>query len=189
MVFGNNLVNFGAFVASNPQPTVVKPQTIDVAEVKSSNTDIGAVAHHYQGWERDSGVAGSVDFSQPFTIEINDNPDEVEDEDTGVQENPDTTPENGLDNNEEETNTNAQGLGLGLSGMTQADEEQLADKADETHISGGNEPKNQTSESSENQYALIGVLLLGAGYGAYKYESNTSFFSKTWNNLRKSIKR
>jgi|TARA_R110002110_G_C13466223_1_gene719178 hypothetical protein len=89
----------------------------------------------------------------------------------------------------EETNTNAQGLGLGLSGMTQADEEQLADKADETHISGGNESKNQTSASSENQYALIGVLLLGAGYGAYKYESNTSFFSKTWNKLRKSIKR
>lgn len=189
MVFGNNLVNFGAFVASNPQPIVVQPQTIDVAEVKSSNTDIGAVAHHYQGWERDSGIAGSVDFSQPFTIEINDNPDEGEDENTGVQDNPDTAPENGLDDNEEETNTNAQGLGLGLSGMTQADEEQLADKADETHISGGNEPEKQTSSSEVDKYAITGLLLLGAGYGAYKYENKTSFFSRKFQQVKKGIQR
>ena len=187
MVFGNNLVNFGAFVASNPQPTVVQTQTIDVAEVKSINTNIGAAAQHYQGGERDSGVAGSVDVSQPFTIEINDNPDEAEDEDTGVQDNPDTTPENGLVNNEEETNTNAQGLGLGLSGMTQADEEQLADKADETHISGGNEPEKQTSSSEVDKYAITGLLLLGAGYGAYKYENKTSFFSRKFQQLKKSI--
>ena len=159
MVFGNNLVNFGAFVASNPQPTVVQTQTIDVAEVKSSNTDIGAMAHHYQGWERDSGVAGSVDFSQPFTIEINDNPDEVEDEDTGVQDNPDTKPE------------------------------KLADKADETHISGGNEPEKQTSSSEVDKYAITGLLLLGAGYGAYKYETKTSFFSRKFQEVKKSIQR
>ena len=188
MVFGNNLVNFGAFVASNPQPIVVQPQTIDVAEVKSSNTDIGAVAHHYQGWERDSGIAGSIDFSQPFTIEINDNPDEGEDENTGVQDNPDTAPENGLDDNEEETNTNAQGLGLGLSGMTQTDEEQLADKADETHTSGGNESMGGMMNSAENNSALIGILLLGAGYGAYKYETKTSFFSKNYKKLVNKIK-
>tara|TARA_R110000765_G_scaffold13542_6_gene40512 strand:+ start:1266 stop:2120 length:855 start_codon:yes stop_codon:yes gene_type:complete len=78
--------------------------------------------------------------------------------------------------------------GIGMSGMTQADEEQLADKADETHISGGNESMSGMMNSAENNSALIGILLLGAGYGAYKYENETSFFSKNYKKLMNKIK-
>jgi len=88
-----------------------------------------------------------------------------------------------------ESNDNSQGLGLGLSGMTQADEEQLADKADETHISGGNEPEKQTTSSEVDYYAITGLLLLGASYGAYKYENKTSFFSRKFQQFKNSIQR
>lgn len=81
------------------------------------------------------------------------------------------------------------GGGIGMSGMSQEDEEQLADKADETHISGGNESITGVLATAENNPALIGILLLGAGYGAYKYETKTSFFTNNYKKLMNAIKR
>ena len=44
MVFGNNLIDFGAFVATNTEPTVVQTQSIDVVNaVQTTTSTIGQV--------------------------------------------------------------------------------------------------------------------------------------------------
>ncbi len=184
MVFGNNLIDFGAFVAPN-LPSVIETQNIE-GRVKSVRQTISHTSTIGQINEVNSittpqspNEQGSVEETDVSAIVNEDVNEEVLGEPVLEEI---TTTSSGI-------GTNASGEEVGLSGMSQSDEEQLADKADETHISGGNEPEKQTSSSEVDKYAITGLLLLGAGYGAYKYENKTSFFSRKFQQVRKSIQR
>ena len=79
--------------------------------------------------------------------------------------------------------TNASGEEVGLSGLTQSDEEQLADKADETHISGGNDSMSGTS-SVQGKDKLIGGVCNDFGLAYFFMKIKHLFYENTRNKTK-----
>ena len=182
MVFGNNLIDFGAFVATNTEPTVVKTQNIDVVRAVKTPTssNVGQVNEvnsiTIPPSPTEQGSVEETDVSAVVNNDVNEEvlgePDlgEITDTSSGIR-------------------TNASGEEVGLSGLSQSDEEQLQDKADETHISGGNDPMSETTNVQNKNGLVGGILVMVLGLGIYFYENKTSFFTKKIQEIKQKIRR
>lgn len=180
MVFGNNLIDFGAYVATNTEPTVVQTQSIDVVNaVQTTTSTIGQVNEvnsiTIPSSPNEQGSGGATDVSEIVNEDIDEEilgePDVADVSDSSVGR-----------------GTNASGEEVGLSGLTQSDEEQLADKADETHISGGNDSMSGTSSVQGKDKLIGGVLVMIFGLGIFFYENKTSFFTKKIQEIKQKIR-
>jgi hypothetical protein len=164
MAFGNNTIDFNALGITPPSTTIIQPSSINE-------------------------LTGDTDYPAQFVMTDMDETTPTQEQEVVSD---DLAPQEEATEEElpvETDNSDDSEVGVGNAGMTQADEEQLADKADETHVSGGNESMGGMLANAQNNTALIGVLLVGASYGAYKYENETSFFSKNYKKLMNTIKR
>ena len=183
MVFGNNLIDFGAFVATNTEPMVVQTQNIDVVNAVQTTTTTSTIGQVNEvnsitipSSPNEQGVGEATDVSEivneDIDEEILDEPDVADVSDSSVGR-----------------GTNASGEEVGLSGLTQSDEEQLADKADETHISGGNDSMSGTSSVQGLKPRMGGgVWLMVLALGIYFYENKTSFFTKKIQEIKQKIR-
>jgi hypothetical protein len=178
MSFGNKTIDFQGFGIINPNLCVFQAPQLEYDWETNP-----------QGFDRDIGVAGSVEF-EPLIVVINDTPNEVNDEDTDVEDNADTTPTNGLENTEDATNANGEQDDSGTSptgsGMSRGDEETLARKEDETHVKGGSKENLTPTNTGELKGSLV-LSLMAIGGGAYYMESKNKTFTKAYKKLKQKI--